>query len=57
LAGTTIKLPIKAIEWRYPEAITVMKVGEWEFDYFEITKQAQTEIDAVNSTTSRDKSN
>ena len=57
ISGTTAKLPIKAIEWRYPEAVTVMKVGQWEFDYYEILKQSENTLDSVGSTTTKDKFN
>jgi len=57
VSGTTAKLPIKAIEWRYPEAVTVMKVGQWEFDYYEILKQSENTLDSVGSTTTKDKFN
>ena len=51
------KLPIKAIEWRYPEAVTIMKVGQWEFDYYELLKQSENTLDSVGSTTTKDKFN
>tara|TARA_B110000438_G_scaffold294097_1_gene334957 strand:- start:1854 stop:2894 length:1041 start_codon:yes stop_codon:yes gene_type:complete len=57
VSGTTAKLPIKAIEWRYPEAVTIMKVGQWEFDYYELLKQSENTLDSVGSTTTKDKFN
>lgn len=57
VSGTTAKLPIKAIEWRYPEAVTIMKVGQWEFDYYELLKQSENNLDSVGSTTTKDKFN
>jgi hypothetical protein len=57
VSGTTAKLPIKAIEWRYPEAVTIMKVGQWEFDYYELLKQSENNLDSIGSTTTKDKFN
>ncbi len=57
VASNQTKLPIKAIEWKYPEAITTIKVGEWEYDYYELIKLTENTLEGIGSTTSKDKFN
>ena len=53
IEGTPSKLSVKSIEWRYPEAVTIMKVGEFEFDYYEMFGDIITDVDSVSSTTTK----
>ena len=53
IAGTTSDLAIKSIEWRYPEAVTILKVGEFEFDYYETLGSIISDVDTVSSTTTK----
>jgi hypothetical protein len=55
VVGTNITVPIKAIEWRYPEATTILKVGEWEYDFFEILKNTSDNLEGLNSSSNKDK--
>lgn len=55
LAGTDSEIPVKAIEWRYPEAVTIIKAGEWEYDFYEILKNANDNLDGLNASSNKDK--
>jgi len=48
-ADTTKLLPVKSIQWKFPEMVTIIEVGDFAYDLFEFYK---TTTDTANSTAS-----
>ncbi len=47
--STPLQLKVQSIEWRYPESITKIELGENEFDSFDVSKSEGDSSRSVNS--------
>ena len=49
-ADTTDQL-VKSIEWRFPEAVTIIDCGEHDLDMFEYGSSLGTDVSTLSETT------
>ena len=47
--STPLQLKIQSIEWKYPESITTIELGENEFDSFDVSKSEGDSSRSVNA--------